>query len=145
MARVVAGGVYAGSDSTSSNSKNSCGSGRLGLSAPTRGSSSARREKSSYSSRSTGGPSPRHRGCDDVNEDHASRSASSSSDEASTFGTSPVAGSVQCGKRCSPEVRNGSAGTTGGRSISVGSDDPDSGNRIAGRGASSGGPSGRSP
>ena len=70
-------------------------------------SSSASREKSLNSSRSDCGPSPRQRGWDVANDDHASRSSSPSSDDASTFGTSPVAGSVQCGRLCSPDVRDG--------------------------------------
>ncbi len=76
MARVVGCDSSDGSEPTSSNSKYSSGSGRFGLSAPTRVSSSASREKSLNSSRSDCGPSPRHRGCDVVNEDHASRSSS---------------------------------------------------------------------
>ena len=52
MARVAGCDASAGSGPTSSNSKNSSGSGRFGSSAPTRVSSSASREKSLNSSRS---------------------------------------------------------------------------------------------
>src|SRR5262245_7008439 len=104
-------------------------------------SSSASREKSSTSSLRWG-PSPRHRGCPVVNDDHDEASSSRSS-AAKILGISPVGGSVQCGRAVS--LRSPAGGAGWAVAADSGSSSASSGKRIVGRGSPTLGVSGRSP